>query len=324
MNDFISQCLTLLEVSDRRRRKIELLVQQRVSEYGLSDPSQIYTLIIGEIEKNNTPFHERFFTRLDARPSEDRRMFHELVAPVSESIDNKELIPQVKLSPEYQRLFDTLAGFLPGIDLETLVDLHLARPDVVQERLHLLQEKAEQSTYLIPPLRPVKKAYFSGDNEFHLVLGKRPKGYDPMVLYHKYYEGLSGMELISIDPGLHSTILRRGDIMVLPRKKRPKGYDPMVLYHKYYEGLSPGELVSIDKGLYQAIWLRGHLEDLPRKIRPKGYDSWQVYVTEFAGCTTQFLSIYEPSLYKRLSADGHLHKIPKAKRVQRDGILGLW
>lgn len=277
MNDFISQCLTLLEVSDRRRRKIELLVQQRVSEYGLSDPSQIYTLIIGEIEKNNTPFHERFFTRLDARPSEDRRMFHELVAPVSESIDNKELIPQVKLSPEYQRLFDTLAGFLPGIDLETLVDLHLARPDVVQERLHLLQEKAEQSTYLIPPLRPVKKAYFSGDNEFHLVLGKRPKGYDPMVLYHKYYEGLS-----------------------------------------------PGELVSIDKGLYQAIWLRGHLEDLPRKIRPKGYDSWQVYVTEFAGCTTQFLSIYEPSLYKRLSADGHLHKIPKAKRVQRDGILGLW
>ena len=260
--EWLDQVLGYLEVSEKRRQKIEAQVHRIAEERGDLTQSELYDRVVGIVEAYDVPYRERFALRLDESPSGYRRPRYEFVHGFDEQKEDAICLHEVPRS--HLEFVEEARELLGDFDLETLIQTDIASVDDVAARIKALRDRQETHLYVVPPGKPLKRVYFDGDNKLHIQLGCYPRNFDPVLNYNEFYDGVPQNKLQKINQGLYQQLYRRDKLKIAPKIRNDFDGDPVAYYHKHHAGDTRGELIHKNHSLYERLKRDGKLDIVPK------------------------------------------------------------
>ncbi len=203
----------LLGINKEKAKKI----RKKIEEHGLDSFDAQYRFIVQTLEEE-THRTNRSNTSLDDRVGDSSRTYHEVISVPSDFLmdDQEEGTALHLLGTRFAEVFVEVEDIFGKAGLKFLVNDRMVSQKSIMRRLEHLKDIKERRRYIIPPLRYVKRAYFTDDDRIVLELKKRPKGYDAEAIYHNFYDGVPRGELEKIDNSLCLKLRLEGKLSIVP------------------------------------------------------------------------------------------------------------
>ncbi len=323
MVDWIERCFDYLGIPEQKRKKIAYRVRRNAQEKGITDNAGMYLLIIEQVEATSIPYSERFVLSLDSKVrKDDKRLLHEVIpTPEEDEVDPQEAyILLSDLPKEYASILAEIGETFGESRLEVFVNKATESVEQVRERLRIVQKRKEENVHISPPERPVRRVYFTSENELIIEVGRMKEGYDPVAYYDKYYSGVTRGHLQQYNQSLYAKLWKLDLLDHIPIEQPEYADDPIGYYYEHYSEFSRGQLHRVNTGFYLFLLKRGFLEQIPlrdkskpfkrRKNRGYGKDPLAFCRENYPDITRGRLGNVDKSLYTILDNAGLLDQIP--------------
>ncbi len=227
----IDSILKTYRIPRELKDKISQFTSKKIDASFIGSYSEIYDYISYLVDQFQTPYEERFFTRLDLPKYENSsNLYHEFLSSEEEewappikkssqndiSISDMYLILEDYLDKASFSLFKQLQ-FEEGVQLNISEEFLLESVPKIKKNLERLVKKNKGGLFIqkrpIIQIQPIK-------------FGRRNYNGDPLAFFNSHigsYKGLIRSKLLKLDSGLYTSLVRWNQIDVAIPKITPPG-----------------------------------------------------------------------------------------------------
>ena len=276
---FLDTALDYLEITnEKERERLKWHVETRAREQGRTHQNSLYSLLIEEIERFQTPWAER--------PVQGVNRNTKIARATNQYIPDS--IPEIALR-NFPETYDPLIERAEQLFEQTLDDVLVGQPIAsvgkAQARLAMFEHMKKRFGIIRPPEREIKQAYFDNKGELKVNYRRRANSYDALALVKRTpLKDLTRGQIAQVDRGTYARLQREGTIGQIP-KFHPYGTTPeehWAYYKKELDGKTPKEVEEAKPHLYQLLRQGGFTKDMKRKRACYGKTDEEVlaYVAE--------------------------------------------